>query len=85
MKPEKNKDAERGKKNIRKKTERWIEKAEKFIDDASEKIHKSETYRKTDKSVEKATRNIFRKAGRLWGKSEQYFKNGKSDNKDDKS
>ncbi|MBT6765844.1 MAG: hypothetical protein HOA90_15060, partial [Prolixibacteraceae bacterium] len=35
---------------------------------------KSDTYRKADKSVEKATKNVFRKAGILWGKSERYFK-----------
>ena len=46
----------------------WIEKAEDFIDDTAEKIHKSDTYKKADKSVEEATKKIFRQAGKWWGK-----------------
>ncbi len=46
----------------------WMDKAEDFIDETAEKIHQSETYRKVDKSLEKATKSLFRKAGRWWGK-----------------
>jgi HEPN domain-containing protein len=77
-------DQENNKKeNIRDTKEGWIEKTEKFIDAASEKIHKSETYRKADQSVEKATKKIFRKSGRWWGKTEQYFKNQSEEKKDE--
>ena len=75
MELDKNKKPEKKKENSQDKAETWIDKTEAFIDDAAEKIHKSDTYRKADKSVEKVTKNIFRKAGRLWGKSEHYFKN----------
>jgi hypothetical protein len=50
------------------KKEGWIEKTEAFIDDAAEKIHQSDLYRKADQSVEDATKKIFRKAGKWWGK-----------------
>ena len=72
---EKNRKPEKGTETTGDNTGQWINKAEEFIDDAAEKIHNSETYRKADKSVEKATKKLFRKAGRLWGKSERYFKN----------
>ncbi|MCA1760975.1 MAG: hypothetical protein LC658_14510 [Bacteroidales bacterium] len=62
------------KKTTQKKTESWIEKAEEFMDETAEKIHNSDTYKKADQSVEKATKSIFRQAGKLWGKSERYFK-----------
>jgi hypothetical protein len=47
---------------------KMIEKAEDFIDEAAEKIYKSETYKKAGNSVEKATMGLFRKAGKWWGK-----------------
>jgi hypothetical protein len=50
------------------KKESWVEKTEAFIDDAAEKLHQSDLYRKADKSVEDATKKIFRKAGKWWGK-----------------
>lgn len=53
---------------------KWINKAEEYIDETAEKIHQSDAYRKADESVEKATKKIFRQAGKLWGKSERYFK-----------
>lgn len=56
------------KENTEIKKESWVEKTEAFIDDAAEKIHQSDLYRKADKSVEDATKKIFRKAGRWWGK-----------------
>jgi DNA-binding transcriptional regulator GbsR (MarR family) len=64
---ERNKEPEK----IQNKFDRWIDKAEEFIDDATEKIHKSEAYRKVDKSFEKATKNIFRQAEKWWGKSKR--------------
>ncbi|MCE4564038.1 hypothetical protein INQ51_06920 [Maribellus sp. CM-23] len=50
------------------KNESWMDKAEAFIDEAADKIHKSDTYRKADETVEEATKKLFRKAGRWWGK-----------------
>lgn len=52
----------------------WVRKAEEMIDDAAEKIHQSELYRETGKVMESATKKLFRQAGKLWGKSEHYFK-----------
>ncbi|MDX8337873.1 hypothetical protein SLH46_01680 [Draconibacterium sp. IB214405] len=46
----------------------WIDRAEAKIDEAAEKIHQSETYRKADEKLEDVTKKLFRKAGRLWGK-----------------
>ena len=63
------------KETVQDKAEKWLDKAEAFIDETSEKIHESDTYKKADKSVEEATKKLFRKAGRWWGKSEKYFKN----------
>lgn len=83
MELDKNKEPEKKKETNQEKTKNWVDKAEAFIDDAAEKIHKSDTYRKADESVEKATKSIFRKAGNLWGKSEHYFKN-QSNKKDTK-
>jgi hypothetical protein len=76
MEQDKNKEPEKKKENIQDKAGKWIDKAEEFIDDTADKIHESETYRKVDKSMENATKKIFRKAGKLWGKSERYFKTG---------
>lgn len=59
---------EKKKESIQDKADQLVGKAETFIDEAAEKIHKSETYRKADQSLEKATRHIFRKAGKWWGK-----------------
>ena len=75
MEEDKNNKPEKRKENIQDKADKWIEKAEDFIDETSDKIYKSETYKNADKSVEKVTKNIFRKAGKIWGKSERYFKN----------
>ena len=71
------KEPEKKNEKIKDKTNNWINKAEEFIDETADKIHKSETYREVDQSMEKATKSIFRKAGKLWGKSERYFKNRK--------
>ncbi len=51
-----------------KKEGNWIDKAEAKIDEAAEKAHQSETYRKLDKKLEETTKKLFRKAGRWWGK-----------------
>jgi HEPN domain-containing protein len=74
MKPEKDKEPEKEKETTKNKTDNWIEKAEEFIDETAEKIHQSDTYRKADQSAEKATKKLFRQAGKLWGKSERYFR-----------
>ena len=74
MELDKKKEPEKKKENIQDKAETWIDKTEAFIDDAAEKIHKSDGYKKADQTVEKATKSIFRTAGKLWGKSERYFK-----------
>ncbi|MDD2381373.1 MAG: hypothetical protein WCY58_00910 [Mariniphaga sp.] len=50
---------------------KWVDKAEKYIDESAEKIYNSDTYRKADKSFEEVTKKIFRKAGRWWGKSKR--------------
>jgi len=81
MKPEKNQEPEKKKETKQNKTDSWIEKAEEFIDETAEKIHQSDTYRKADQSAEKATKKLFRQAGKLWGKSERYLrKQGKKQN-----
>ena len=75
MEAEKNQDQEKEQETIQNKSVTWIEKTEEFIDDAAEKLHQSETYRKAGKSAEKVTKKLFRQAGKLWGKSERYLKN----------
>lgn len=47
-----------------------LDKAEAYIDDAAEKLHQSEAYRKAGKAAENVTKKIFRNAGRWWGKIE---------------
>lgn len=79
MNPEKKQEPEKKKENLEPKTDSWIEKAEKVIDDAAEKIHSSDTYKKADQAAEKATKSIFRQAGKLWGKSERYFRKKSED------
>jgi len=68
MEPDKNSEGEKKKGFVDGLTDKLIDKAENFIDETAEKIHKSETYRKAGKSMEKATLDIFRKAGKWWGK-----------------
>lgn len=67
MELKKNEEPEKEKEAVKGKPEQWIDKAEAFIDDNAEKIHKSDAYKKADQSFEKATVSIFRKAGSLWG------------------
>ncbi len=49
-------------------TDKMIDKAEDFIDETTDKIYKSESYKKAGKSMEKTTLSLFRKAGKWWGK-----------------
>jgi hypothetical protein len=56
------------------KTNQWIDKAEAFIDEAADKIHQSEAYRKAGKTAESVTKKLFSQAGKWWGKSQQNFK-----------
>ncbi|WP_372950910.1 hypothetical protein [Mariniphaga sp.] len=78
MKPEKNQEPEK-KETTQKKYDNWIEKAEEFIDETAEKIHQSNAYKKADQTAEKATKKLFREAGKLWGKSERYFRKKSGD------
>ena len=68
MEPDKNIEGEKKKGFVDGITDKLIDKAEDFIDETAEKIHKSEAYKKAGKSMEKATLNLFRKAGKYWGK-----------------
>ncbi len=49
-------------------TDKLIDKAEELIDETTDKIYKSEPYKKAGDSMEKATLSLFRKAGKWWGK-----------------
>ncbi len=68
MEEEKIKPAETESQPPKEKPETWIDKAEAKIDEAAEKIHQSEAYRKADQKLEDVTKKLFRKAGRWWGK-----------------
>lgn len=83
MEPGENNKTDKNTKTKQSKTDSWIEKAEELIDETAEKIHKSDTYKKADQSMEKATKKLFRQAGKWWGKSERYFKDsGKKKDKE---
>ena len=68
MEPEENRKAEQKKGFVDGITDKLIDKAEDFMDEAADKIYKSEPYKKAGKSMEKATLSLFRKAGKYWGK-----------------
>ena len=68
MEPQLNIEGEKKKGIVDGITDKMIDKAEEFIDEAADKIYKSETYKKAGNSMEKATLGIFRKAGKWWGK-----------------
>jgi hypothetical protein len=74
MKHDNNEKPEKKEVSTPDKKTKWVDKAEAFMDEAAEKIHQSEVYIKAGKSVESATKKIFREAGKWWGKSEQFFK-----------
>lgn len=68
MEPGENLDLERKKNKLDNITDKMIDKAEDFMDETAKKIIKSEGYKKAGDTVEKAAIDIFRKAGRWWGK-----------------
>ena len=68
MEEENKKPAEAESHTPKEQPETWIDKAEAKIDEAAEKIHQSEAYRKADQKLEDVTKKLFRKAGRWWGK-----------------
>jgi hypothetical protein len=69
MEPEKNREAEKSKNtgegNF---ADKLMDKAEDFMDETTQKIITSEPYKKAGNTMEKATIDLFRKAGRWWGK-----------------
>jgi len=83
MEQDNKKETKKEKENVREKEKNWIGKTEEFMDETADKIYESKTYEKAGKTLENATIKIFRSAGRLWGKSEQYFKE-QEDKKDTK-
>lgn len=68
METDKNIEGEKKKGIVDGFTDKLIDKAEDFIDETTDKIYKSESYRKAGKSMEKTTLGLFRKAGKWWGK-----------------
>ena len=68
MEPEKNMEEEKKNDPAVGITDKMIEKAEDFMDEAAEKVYNSEPYQKAGKTMEKATLSLFRKAGKWWGK-----------------
>ena len=68
METDKNMEGEKKKNAVDGFTDKLIDKAEDFMDEAADKIYKSEPYKKAGKSMEKATLSLFRKAGKYWGK-----------------
>ncbi len=68
MEPEKSLEGEKKKGYVEDITDKLIDKAEDFIDETTDKIYNSETYKKAGDTMEKATLSIFRKAGKYWGK-----------------
>jgi hypothetical protein len=68
MEADKNKTTEKNDGHSGEKPSKWIEKTEAWIDEAAEKLHESEAYRKADQKLESATKKLFRQAGRWWGK-----------------
>jgi hypothetical protein len=68
MEPDKNMETEKKKGFIDGITDKLIDKAEELIDETTDKIYKSEPYKKAGDTMEKATLSIFRKAGKWWGK-----------------
>ncbi|HSM46822.1 MAG TPA: hypothetical protein VK872_03340 [Draconibacterium sp.] len=68
MVPEENNESEKKKGFVDGITDKLIDKAEELIDETTDKIYKSEPYKKAGESMEKVTLGLFRKAGRWWGK-----------------
>jgi hypothetical protein len=68
METDKNMEGEKKKNAVDGFTDKLIDKAEELIDETTDKIYNSETYKKAGDTMEKATLSLFRKAGRWWGK-----------------
>jgi hypothetical protein len=68
MEPDKNMETEKKKGFVDGITDKLIDKAEELIDETTDKIYKSEPYKKAGDTMEKATLSLFRKAGKWWGK-----------------
>jgi hypothetical protein len=68
METDKNMEGEKKKNAVDGFTDKMIDKAEELIDETTDKIYNSETYKKAGDTMEKATLSLFRKAGRWWGK-----------------
>ena len=68
MEPEKNMEEEKKNDPAVGIADKMINKAEEFIDETTDKIYNSETYKKAGDTMEKATLSLFRKAGKWWGK-----------------
>jgi hypothetical protein len=68
METDKNNEGEKKKGKVDGITDKLIDKAEELIDETTDKIYKSEPYKKAGKSMEKVTLSLFRKAGKWWGK-----------------
>ena len=68
MESEKNIEGEKKKGTVDGIADKMIDKAEDFLDETAQKIIKSEPYKKAGDTMGKATIDIFRKAGRWWGK-----------------
>ena len=52
----------------------WTDRAADYMDDAAEKLQKSKAMKKAGGVVDNATKKVFRKAGRFWGRAEHYLK-----------
>ena len=68
MEPGENMEVEKKKNKVDDIADKMIDKAEDFLDETAQKIIKSEPYKKAGDTMGKATIDIFRKAGRWWGK-----------------
>ena len=68
MEPDKNREVEKKKNTVDDFADKMMDKAEDFIDETTQKIIASKPYKKAGETMEKATLDIFRKAGRWWGK-----------------
>ena len=68
MTPDKNDKEETKKSKVDGFTDKLIDKTEELIDETTDKIYKSETYKKAGNTMDKATISLFRKAGKWWGK-----------------
>ena len=68
MEDGKSSKSEKTKETLNEKTKKLVHKVEDKIDETTDKMYHSETYKKASQSAEKATLSLFRKAGRWCGK-----------------